>query len=160
MALSPVPPRKRRSHDESSSTELVTHKSEQSPDRPVLAGDDAPSMGDFSAACNHGTGRNPRRLRTGNSEVGPSSRCSLQLKPCSVFIVAAIPIPTEPSLPKPPTRVPVKPWFQCQSTTRHSGSRTQGLVPAVELYQTGSYPRTKVVITIGGYGPLYLSQFS
>ena len=68
VALSLVPPRKRRSNDESSSTELVTHKFEQSPDRAVLAGDDAPSMGDFSAACNHETGRNPRRLRTGNSE--------------------------------------------------------------------------------------------
>ena len=96
VALSLVPPRKRRSNDESSSTELVTHKSERSPDRAVLAGDDAPSMGDFSAACNHGTGRNPRRLRTGNSEWA-QVRCSLQLKPCSVFIVAAVPIPTAPS---------------------------------------------------------------
>ena len=85
-----------RSNDESSSTELVTHKSERSPDRAVLAGDDAPSMGDFSAACNHETGRNPRRLRTGNSEWAQVRvlRCSLQLKPCSVFIVAAVPIPT------------------------------------------------------------------
>ena len=96
VALSLVPPRKRRSNDESSSTELVTHKSERSPDRAVLAGDDAPSMGDFSAACNHETGRNPRRLRTGNSEWAQVRvlRCSLQLKPCSVLIVAAVPIPT------------------------------------------------------------------
>ena len=85
-----VPPRKRRSNDESSSTELVTHKSERSPDRAVLAGDDAPSMGDFSAACNHGTGRNPRVCAQRNSEVGPSL-CLLQVKPCSLFIVAAVP---------------------------------------------------------------------
>ena len=150
----------------SSSTELVTHKSERSPDRAVLAGDDAPSMGDFSAACNHERDSIPM-FACKETAKWAQVCVALQSKPCSLFIVAAVSIPTEPSTSRTSNKgscqTMVPPYsshrgnpFQCQSTIRHRGSRTQGLVLAVELYQTGSYPRTKVVIAIGGSGSTIL----